>query len=266
MNAGLDLTAYLTRVSYSGSRTADIETLRALHRAHAISVPFENLDIQMGRPIHLDLASLQDKIVRCSRGGYCFEQNTLFDSVLEACGFEVTACEARVRHNAGGEIRPRTHMVLVVRLGDDDWLADVGFGSDGPLEPVLLDGEEHLQHGRHLRTVLEGADLVLQARWGNQWEDLYGFVPDARYPVDFEVSNWYTSTFPDSVFVKTLTAQRTLEHERHVLRNLTYTIRHGDRHETREIARDALIPLLHERFGIDLPETSRFRALDGSPS
>lgn len=262
MDAPFDSSAYLARIEHAGPVVADLETLRALHLAHATHVPFENLDIQMGRPIRLDLASLQEKLVRRRRGGYCFEQNTLFQHALQSGGFDVVPCEARVRLDAHGAIRPRTHMVLIVRLGDDDWLCDVGFGGEGLLLPLPLDGEEHLEFGRHVRVVLEGSELVLQSRQGHEWDDLYAFVPEARHPIDFEVGNWYTSTWPDSIFVKTLTAQRALPDARHVLRHLTYTVRRGGSTESTEIARGALIPLLRATFGIDLPDDARFRALD----
>jgi N-hydroxyarylamine O-acetyltransferase len=87
----LDPDAYLSRIGYRGPLAADTATLRALHLAHATHIPFENLDIQMGLPIRLDLDSLQDKLVRRRRGGYCFEQNSLLQAVLRSAGFEVIA-------------------------------------------------------------------------------------------------------------------------------------------------------------------------------
>ena len=101
------------------------------HRAHCAAIPFENLDILLGRPIALDLPALEAKLVRARRGGYCFEQNTLFQAALEALGFRVTALAARVRVGAT-EVRPRTHMLLRVDLPEGAFVADVGFGGDGP--------------------------------------------------------------------------------------------------------------------------------------
>src|SRR5262249_30167187 len=130
----LDLDAYLSRIGYAGPREPTADVLRDVHFAHACSVPFENLDIQLGRPILLDLPSVQDKLVRRKRGGYCFEQNTLLAAVLELLGFEVTAFAARVRLGAAS-LLPRTHMVLRVRAGAEYFLADVGFGAETILSP-----------------------------------------------------------------------------------------------------------------------------------
>jgi len=93
----IDLAAYLRRVEYEGPLEPTAEVLRALHLAHATHIPFENLDILLGEPIRLDLASLQAKLVGANRGGYCFEQNALFAAVLEEVGFAVTRLAARVR-------------------------------------------------------------------------------------------------------------------------------------------------------------------------
>src|SRR5262245_49690105 len=96
----IDLAAYFERISYAGDTSPSRATLEALHLAHATHIPFENLDVLLGRPIRLDLASLQAKLVRDRRGGYCFEQNRLFASVLESLGFAVTTLAARVRFRA----------------------------------------------------------------------------------------------------------------------------------------------------------------------
>ena len=259
----IDLAAYLGRIEYSGPRSPGLETLRALHLAHATRVPFENLDIQMGRPMLLDLPSLEDKIVRRRRGGYCFEQNTLFQAALRTFGFDVIACEARVRYRAEGQVRPRTHMVLVVALDGTNYLCDVGFGGDGLLLPLALDGEPHDEYGRTLRAELQASEVVLQQAQADGWEDLYAFVPEARHPIDFVVANWFTSTHPESVFVKTLTVQRPTPTARHILRQLTYTVREGTGETSREIDRGELIPLLRRTFGIDLPDATAFSGIDG---
>lgn len=265
MVESLDLGAYLARIGHPEPRRADLATLSSLHRAHALAIPFENLDIQMGRPIRLDLESLQRKLVAGARGGYCFEQNTLFLAVLRAAGFETIACEARVRPpGARAHVLPRTHMVLVVSLGERRWLCDVGFGGDGPVEPVPLDGEEVEQLGDLVRVCDEGSLKVLQFRGGAGHTDQYAFLPDERYPVDFEVASWYTSTHPESRFVVSLTAQRVRADGRHVLRGLTYTTRLGEAAATREVPRAELDPLLRDTFGIAVPPGARFRALDGS--
>jgi N-hydroxyarylamine O-acetyltransferase len=257
-----DIDAYLRRIGFRATPRRDLATLRALHRAHVDAIPFENLEIQMGGSIHLDLPALQRKMLHQRRGGYCFEQNTLFAAALAAVGFRPVTCEARVRHGASGAIRPRTHMVLVVACDDRQWLADVGFGGDGLIEPLALRDDAAGQFGRTFRIATEGPLHVLQVSRDEAWEDLYAFLPDPVHPVDFAVANWFTSTFPSSVFVTTLTVQRSTPEARHILRNLSYTLMHGTQADTREIARAALVPLLKDTFGLDIPDNARFRALD----
>jgi len=123
----MNRTAYLRRINWNGPAKPDLETLRNLHLQHATHIPFENLDIQPGKTISLDLESLVRKMIQHNRGGYCFEQNTLFQAMLMEIGFDVIACEARVR--MGRSIMAlRTHMLLVVTLKEGRYLADVGFG------------------------------------------------------------------------------------------------------------------------------------------
>src|SRR6516225_6929382 len=165
----IDLAAYFERIAYAGDRMPSRATLDALHLAHATHIPFENLDVLLGRPIRLDLASLQAKLVCGRRGGYCFEQNLLFAAVLEHVGFGVTRLAARVRFGAT-RLLPRTHMLLAVDAGSEMFLADVGFGGEGLLGPVpLAPGCESRQHLWTYRLVAEGDLLVLQSLRANGW-------------------------------------------------------------------------------------------------
>ncbi|MFZ1375133.1 MAG: arylamine N-acetyltransferase [Geothrix sp.] len=260
MSAELDLGAYLRRIGLMEPPRADLAGLQALHLAHATSIPFENLDIQLGLPIRLDLGSLQAKLVRQRRGGYCFEHNTLFLAVLQELGFEASACEARVRLGAQG-LLPRTHMLLVVRLAGSDWLADVGFGGEGLLGPVPMDGAAHAQFLNVYRVGVEGGLRVLQSFHHGAWEDLYAFEPVPRFPVDFEVANHYTSTHPDSRFLRTLTAQLPGPEVRRILRNRAYAELRGDQVVGHELAPEEVVPLLRKTFGIEVPAGARFKAL-----
>ena len=101
-----NLVDYSKRIGYSGTTAPDLATLTGLHRAHIGAIPFENLDIQMGRTVQLDPDALQAKMVRQRRGGYCFEQNSLFMLALQSIGFAPEAREARVRQNTSGLMRP----------------------------------------------------------------------------------------------------------------------------------------------------------------
>lgn len=258
----LSLDAYRDRLGMELPGASTLEGLTRLHRAHALAIPFENLDIQMGRNIRLDLPHLEAKLLHARRGGYCFEQNTLFRAALEALGFQATAFEARVRAGAD-RVLPRTHMLLQVAVEGRDWLCDVGFGGGGPLQPVPMDGTPQAMGPWTYRVWPEGPLRVLQTLRATRWEDLYAFVPEPRLSVDFEMGNWFTSTHPESRFVLTLTAQRSFPDRRFVLRNLGLEIESEDGREFREVPRPDLTRVLREIFGITLPEQARFRALDG---
>lgn len=259
--AELDLAAYFRRIGYEGSPKVDLATLQALHIAHAITIPFENVAIQMGEGIRLDLDAIQDKLVRRRRGGYCFEQNSLFLAVLKTVGFDAEPFEARVRLGTEA-VLPRTHMLLRVKVDGAELLADVGFGGEGLLHPVPMDGEPHAQFGRAYRVIPEGGLRVLQSKQLVAWSDLYAFVPEPRPQVDFEMGNWYTSTFPESRFIQTLTAQRVTREGRLVLRNLSFTtVREGEAEE-RLLEPNEVPRVLRESFGLDIPDGTRFRAIE----
>jgi N-hydroxyarylamine O-acetyltransferase len=218
----LDIPAYLRRIGYAGDLSPTRSTLDALHLAHTTSIPFENLDILLGVPIRLDLPSLQAKLVANRRGGYCFEQNTLFASVLERLGVTVTRLAARVRCRTD-RVLPRTHMTLRVDLDGAPLLADVGFGADGLLLPVPLDGGPSQQFAWSYRVIGEGGVDLLQSRRDGRWEDLYAFTHEPQLPVDYEIANHYTSTHPASRFTQMLTAQMCARDVRRTLRDLEYT-------------------------------------------
>ena len=258
----LDLDAYLARVGYSGEPRPAAPGLESLHLAHATHVPFENLDILLGKPIRLDLDSLQAKLVRGGRGGYCFEQNTLFAAALARVGFRVAPLAARVRQGPPGP-RPRTHMVLRVEADGGPWLADVGFGGDGPLLPVrLAPGEVSRQFHWTYRVAREADGAwVLQQRQAGAWQDLYAFTLEPQYPVDFEVANHFTSTHPSSRFVQTLTAQLPTPEARYVLRGRELTILRAAVSESRTIVDDdELLHILADPFGLHFLPGTRFRS------
>jgi N-hydroxyarylamine O-acetyltransferase len=260
----LDLDGYFRRIRYAGPREASLPALRNLHAAHATAIPFENLAIQLGElPLRLDEDALADKLVRRRRGGYCFEQNHLFQAALRSLGYEVRAFEARVRMGSP-EPLPRTHMLLGVMVEGRDWLADVGFGGEGLFHPVALDGEVSEQPQGRYRVAVEGSLRVLQSEQPAGWMDLYAFEPVPRLKVDFELGNWYTSTHPDSRFVKTLTAQLILPDGRRILRGLDYTVVRGGEVDHRVLEVAEIPAVLREDFGLDVPEGATFRAFSGA--
>jgi len=261
----LDLDAYVARTGCLGASAPSLETLRRLHLAHLAAIPFENVDVLLGRPIRLDLGSLQAKLIGSRRGGYCFEQNTLFAAVLRRLSFTVTTLEARVRPPSATHTLPRTHMVLRVDLDGRPWLADVGFGGDGPLEPIPLDGEVSEQGGDAYRVADEGRTLALRIRRDGAWRDLYAFTLDEALPVDYEVANHYTSTWPGSPFTRTLTAQLSRPEERRILRHRTYNVRRNGAERAYEVADGEVLKVLADSFGIELPPGTRIPSASPDP-
>ena len=261
----LDLDRYLARIGYKGPLDANLATLDGLHHAHVARVPFENLDVQMGLPIFLDLEHLQLKIVERERGGYCFEQNALFAAVLRRLGFAVTTLAARVRSNATGPT-PRTHMLLQVDVAEGSFIADVGFGGDGPMAPLRLAfDDEQAQLIDTFRLVREGAQLRLEVKREGAFLPLYLFTLEEHFPVDYELANYFTSTHPSSRFVQTLVAARPGDGCRYSLRNRDFGTRRGDTVERRTLTSDdELFAVLEQHFGLRLPRSSRFRAIHGA--
>ena len=149
----IDLDAYLARIGLRGA-----PGLAEVHRAHATSIPFENLDPHRGVPVSVAVEDIERKLVASRRGGYCFEHNLLLKAALEALGAEVDVYLARVRlGSAPGEIRGRSHVVLRVRENGADWHADVGFGAGGQLDPLPFGpGPEQVQSGWRFRVVEDG--------------------------------------------------------------------------------------------------------------
>jgi N-hydroxyarylamine O-acetyltransferase len=255
--------AYLARIGIARPGTPDIAALRRIHAAHVAAIPFENLDILLNRPILLDIGHLRAKLLDQRRGGYCFEQNSLLLAVLREFGFAAEPLEARVLAGPSA-VRPRTHMLIAVRMDDSEWLADVGFGGEGPIEPVLMTGEPSTQGRATYRVESRGSLRVLQMRTRDEWIDQYSFLPTPVHAVDFEVGNWFTSTYPQSPFVRTLTAQRATQDVRYVLRYPNYSEIRGGTLMTREISRAELLPLLRDVFLIDLPLETTFAVIDAN--
>jgi N-hydroxyarylamine O-acetyltransferase len=197
----IDVDAYLNRIGYSGSRTPDAATLRALHLAHMLTVPFENLDIHLGRQILLDEAKFFEKIVTRGRGGFCYELNGLFAALLRCLNFDVTLLSARVYN--GEKFGPEfDHMVLLVE-NEERQLADVGFG-DSFIEPLRFDDPgEQVQGGIAYR--IEREDNVCrmhQRHPGEEWRISYEFTLQPRRLADFcETCRWQ-QTSPESIFTQ----------------------------------------------------------------
>lgn len=227
MAASFDLDAYLLRIGYEGARTPTLETLRAIHLRHVDAIPFENLDPLLKRPVRLDVESLQQKMVRGGRGGYCYEQNLLLGSALTALGFRVTPLAARVFWNAAvsGTTPPRSHMLLLLDPGGEPYIADAGFGVmtlTGPLR--LAPGTEQTTPHEPYRLVRAGEEFMLEAKIRGEWRPLYRFGLHEQLLPDIEVYNWYLSNHPGSRFVTGLMAARAAPDCRYTVLNNEFTV------------------------------------------
>jgi N-hydroxyarylamine O-acetyltransferase len=198
----MNLDAYFRRIGYDGPDAPTLDTLRSLHRAHMLAVPFENLDIHIGRPIVLDEDRLFDKIVNQRRGGFCYEQNGLFAAVLRQLGYEVTLLEARVNAREWETSNPLDHLTLVVQL-DERWLTDVGFG-DSFVEPLRFDDAEPQQQANGVFRVLHDDVTGVHSRQTTtgDWHDEYMFRLEPRTLADFIPGCEYHQTSPNSHFTK----------------------------------------------------------------
>lgn len=253
-----DLDAWFARLGYRGSPSVSIQTLSDLIRLHLAAIPFENLSPLLGEPVLLDLPSLQDKLLHRRRGGWCFEHNRLLWVMLSALGFEVQGLAARVLWQLPAQAQPpRTHMLLRLRVDGEDWLADVGFGGLSVTAPLRLqaDAVQVTPLGCYRLVRLPHA-WRLEAQLAGDWAPLYAFDLQPQQPQDYEATNWWLATHPQSRFLGMLAAARAGDGQRHALRDGLYTCRdaQGAVIEQRQLS-DAgqAIELLQTVFGIEVP-------------
>lgn len=257
MSHTLDLDNYFERIGYTGPRAPTLEVLKAIHRLHPRAIPFENLNPLTRRAVKLDLESVERKLVDDRRGGYCFEQNALLANVLIELGFQVTPLIGRVLWGREPDVvPPRTHMVLRIDVDNEAWIADVGFGS------VTLTSPVRLTPGLAQRTDLgifrladashDALYLEVQAR-DRTWSRVYRFDLHPVERIDYETSNWYTSTSPEAIFANNLIVCRVLDDTRLALLNDQLNERAADGSIVREqrlASADELAACLHDRFGL----------------
>ena len=256
-DSGFDLPAYFARIGYDGPRTPTLETLRAIQLLHPQAIAFENLNPLLGLPVRLDIASLQQKLIRSRRGGYCFEHNGVLLQALRALGFPVRCLAARVVWNSPPDaIQPRSHMVLQVELAEGTFLADVGFGSS-PTAPLRLvpDLEQETPH-EPFRLLESGGHFTLQCQLKGEWTSFYLFDLQEQAPVDYQVANHYVSTWPTSHFVTSLIAARATADGRHGLRNNRLSMHRMDGENEQRVLTSAaeISAVLKDLFGVVVPD------------
>lgn len=248
----MDVGRYLDRIGYRGSREPSMETLRLLHRSHLFSVPFENLDIPLGRRIELDLERIYYKIVREHRGGFCHELNGLFGWLLGELGIEVTRLSARV-FQEGEPGLEFGHQILKVRL-DQEWLADVGFG-DSFLEPMALEDSGPVEKPNGAFRLSRRSDEITMERRtpDGEWVNRYVFTTQPRSYQDFAEACHYQQTSPESHFTQGWLCSRATPEGRVTVSNGRLTVTNGeDRSETEIDGPEACGRMLAKHTGVRL--------------
>jgi N-hydroxyarylamine O-acetyltransferase len=263
------LAEYLRRIGRDTAPALDAAGLAAIVQAQARAIPFENIDVLLDRPPSLATADLARKLVRSRRGGYCFELNGLLHAALAAMGFAVRAEVGRVingRPGPGG----RTHRVVLVTLGAETWLADAGFGGSGPSLPLPFHAGAEIAIGeeRFRLRAEAGAGMVLARRALGEWGDLYLLPQETTLPVDIECGNWFTATWPGSIFRQQLMASVCHPEGRTTLLDDTLKLfRHGSVSSRKLDGQEQLMAALDEHFGIalDATDAARLARCIGSP-
>jgi N-hydroxyarylamine O-acetyltransferase len=255
----MDTSAYLARIGVPLPLPPSPESLRALQLAHLMTVPFENLDIPLGREIVLDEKAFFEKVVRHRRGGFCYELNGLFAALLRHSGFPVTLLSARVARATGGFGPEYDHLTLLVEFPGNQprRLADVGFG-DSFREPLLFDepGEQAASacdNGRAYQLRRAGDEVTL---WRLQddggWKPQYLFSPVPRRLEEFAAMCHYQQTSPDSHFTQRRICSRATPAGRITLADLRLIFTENGGRSEQTLTEDQHRAALLEHFGIDL--------------
>ncbi len=252
----VDLASYFERIQWRGDVSPTFATLAGLLHAHTGRIPFENLDVLLGRPVRLDLESVQAKLIHNRRGGYCFEHATLFAAVLEQIGFQPVRHAGRVILFDRLSESARTHMFLTVRIAGLRFVVDPGFGPFGSRVPVPLEGGEHDAASHWLAR--DGDLWTLRLR--REGSVISGWVTTLQQenPVDFAMANHFIATHPNSPFVNRIMLSAVTPDGRVSIMNRDVTVISGNEARSERLPdRAALRGLLLDHFGFDLPEVER---------
>jgi N-hydroxyarylamine O-acetyltransferase len=254
------LDTYFRRIGHQGPRAPTLDTLRALLVSQPAAIPFEAIDVLLGKGVDLSPATVDAKLITAHRGGYCFEHNSLLKRVLLALGFRVEGLVARVRWMAPPDrVMRRTHMALRVWVDGVPWLADSGFGGCVPTAPLRFDlaGPQPTPHG-DFRLAPSEEGFLLQAWLGREWAPVYDMSREAQQDCDYDVANWFTSTHPSSVFRRDLMVAITAPQARHALIRNRYTVRWNDGRVQREfLDGPGIAAVLARVFGLDVRDEWR---------
>lgn len=248
----MNIQSYLNRINFNDALAPSLASLKALQAAHLFTVPFENLDIHMKRPITLDLAKIYHKIVMEKRGGFCYELNGLFSWLLTELGYDVTLLTARVVNKEGQLGHPFDHLALMVTLDNQRWLVDVGFGYsfDAPLD---LDSAFVQRFGSNAyQWQKEGEQIMLRINENNGgWQNRYQFTLMPQSYQAFAPGCHYHQTSSKSSFTQGRLCSQALPNGRITLTDSKFiVVQNGKRTETAVENEVHFRELLLEKFDI----------------
>ena len=266
------LSAYLSRIGLQTLPACNLEGLHQLQFAHVTSIPFENLDVPGRNTPSLVMTELVNKLVNSKRGGYCFEQNLLFEAVLKSAGFTVCRLAARVLWhldasnlpNFSDAGLPRTHLVLLVSIDACDYIVDVGFGGLTPPQPISFK-EDVVQQTSHedFQLLRQQDHYVLQARMPSGWKPLYVFDLQAQQIPDLQMMNWWVSTHASSRFLNHLIMTRVSKTGRYVFQDdtlISYPLQ-GEKEKAEISTPVEVSAVLKKYFGVDVSDDQLKRCL-----
>lgn len=249
----MDSEQYLARIMYEGGLEPSYRALAALQAAHLHTVPFENLDIHLNRPITLDLTKVYKKVVEKRRGGFCYELNGLFGWLLGTLGYEVTLLTARVVNGEGELGHPFDHLALMVTMNEKRWLVDVGFGHsfEAPLE-IDSPFEQSFEQHSYQWLADEPFQMLRINKNGEGWQNRYQLALEPQTYEAFAPGCHYHQTSPKSSFTQGRLISQAHPNGRITLTDekLIETWR-GERHETAVTSHEQFKALLKEKFGLD---------------
>ncbi|WP_207263982.1 arylamine N-acetyltransferase [Pseudomonas sp. GW101-3H06] len=253
-----NLALYLQRLGFDAPPAPTLETLRQLQLRHTGVFPFENLTTLSGKPVLIDLPSIERKVLHQGRGGYCYELNNLYLALLQALGFDARGISGRVvMGQPEGAWTARTHRLSLVTLDGVRYITDVGFGGMVPTAPLLLDSRAEQPTPHEPYRIEQHVDgYTLRAKVDDEWRAMYIFDLQRQEDIDYTVGNWYVSTHPESSFARQLMVARTGDGWRRTLNNGSFAIhRMGHDSERRQVVDvQELLALLESEFGIRVPE------------
>ncbi len=249
-----DLGAYLHRIGLRETPSPSVAGVTAIQRAQRLAIPFENLDVRLGRAISLEPDAIFEKLVTRRRGGYCFEQNNLLGWALAAVGIQSRPLLARVWLNAS-DVPPQTHMLLLATIDHEDWIVDAGFGGSYCPPMRILDGETVIgPDGVTHRLVAHGDyGWMLERRSKDHFVQQFSFTLDKAVAADIAMSNHWTSTAPTSRFVQDIIASMITADGLVSLQNRTLTLSGGHDNVVEIQTTKEFAHILETFFDIALP-------------